>query len=103
MQLPGTRLHVVEQPGVLDRNHSLIGESCEQRYFLLFERSRRLPHDANRSDAALMPQHGCKDARIVADPIYSIANALGKIGYGDGLRDIYDPPLPERSPSRSLV
>ena len=38
-QLAGARLHLVEQPHVLDRDHRLVGESGDQLDLLIGERA----------------------------------------------------------------
>ncbi|HVD83531.1 MAG TPA: hypothetical protein VNC42_04780, partial [Bradyrhizobium sp.] len=60
-RLPG----LVEQPGVLNRNHRLVGEGLQQRQFLVAERTFE-PRDADRADAALVPHHRRVGHRLVS-------------------------------------
>jgi hypothetical protein len=49
-ELARPRLHLVEQPRILDGNHGLVGEGLEEVDLPIRERPRLPAHDANHSD-----------------------------------------------------
>ncbi len=65
-QLAGTRLHLVEQPHVVDRDHRLLGECLQQRDLLVAERPPLHPGDDDRSDRLVLAQH--RHGKLAAEP-----------------------------------
>ena len=57
-EFAGPRLHLVEQPHVLDRNHRLVGEGGDQLDLLVGERPHRLALQDDDSDRRSFAQQG---------------------------------------------
>src|SRR5262249_20095074 len=76
-ELAGARLHLVEQPHVLDRDHRLVGEGLQERDLSIGEQPRLNARDRNRPngdavahywdpyDTAVTPDHCHRAKRIV--------------------------------------
>ena len=65
------RLHLVEQPHVLDRDHCLVGEGCDQLDLLVGERPHLVRAQDQHADRAPLAQqrhaeHGAKAAQASA-------------------------------------
>ena len=71
------RLHLLEQPRVLDRDHRLIGEGLQQIELTLGEFRMRLPRDDDRADRLPFPDHASDEVREVADHLCDLAQARG--------------------------
>ena len=72
-------LGLVEQARVLDRDHRLVGEGLQQRQLLVGEGLRRLARDADRADAAALPEHR-------RDSMREVARGLGDARAGAAVR-----------------
>src|SRR5262245_4362834 len=56
LDLAGARLHLVEQPHVLNRNHRLVGEGVDQLYFLFVKRLYPLARERDHTDRYIFAQ-----------------------------------------------
>ena len=65
------RLHLIEQPGVFDCDHGLIGKGLEESPFLVTEIDVGLSRDRHHADAAVLPHHR-------RDKIGEVSNEFGR-------------------------
>ena len=56
-KFPGARLHLVEQPDVLDRDHRLVGEGLHQFDLALRERAGLRTRDHDHADNGAIARH----------------------------------------------
>ena len=82
-------LRLVEQPRVLDRDHRLVGERLQQRQFLVGERLDRLAQQADRTDAAPLPQHRHPHRREIADEGLHFTQRRGCVLQRRGVGDVH--------------
>ena len=67
-ELLRSRLHLVEQPHVLDRDHRLVGEGLDQLDLLVGERLRhRSCHDDHADEISLPQQRHAERCSVAAD------------------------------------
>ena len=89
-------LKIVDQPGVLDRNHGLVGEGGHEVDLLVAEGADLGPVHEEHADQIVLFQH--RDARrgsLAAHPLGHLGFVLG---VGEDVDDVDDPAL-ERGPS----
>ena len=87
-QLAVARLHLLEQPRVLDGDHRLVGEGLEQLDLGVGERDRIAPYDVDGTDRRVAFQHRHRQARAVPDGARTlgtdwIGDAVLRVGQGD--------------------
>ncbi|MEY9528684.1 hypothetical protein ABIF70_009825 [Bradyrhizobium japonicum] len=79
-ELPRAVLHLVEQAGVLDRDHGLVGKGLEQADRLVRERAGLAARHADGSDGNAVAQHrNHEDAAIAARP-RQLPHGLREVG-----------------------
>ena len=86
-EIAGARLHLVEQPHILDRDHRLVGEGLQQLHVMRDKRSRLDPRRADHADGFVIAhqgreQHAAKTARSCEIPEHGRSAGLS-LGVGD--------------------
>src|SRR5262245_39702454 len=79
-QLVRARLHLVEQPHVLDRDHRLVGEGVDQLYFLVTERPHGGAGQDDHADRRSFAQQRYPKRGPVTAELLALEEAIFRIG-----------------------
>src|SRR5262249_10021208 len=97
-ELARARLHLVEQPHVLDGNHSLVGEGCGELKLLAGEGPRLCATDNEAPDRLVLSQQRDGEDRPVSLPERKRAGFRELVTLGSDIADMYRLAFQDRAP-----